>query len=189
MAKQNLVMSSDHYEEIHKKLAEGEPGASVHRWLLRTYNENISTRTLNRYKAKYITIADEAIAIVNERKAIERKSESVHKKVEAVQNIESHDNAVANATAEQIQGLLEVGSNYPESVRKMREDAEDPNSKTEWKDVAAEERKAIATWCNFIKTQDTNVEVNVHNYLDGFVDESEVLRFINESESTEQNSK
>ena len=88
MARKNKIESSDHFDEIVKRLSEGETGASVSAWLENTYNEKISVRTLNRYK-RNINMPKRVEAELNKRakkkpkKKPKPKTKKPNKKVEA----------------------------------------------------------------------------------------------------------
>ncbi len=56
MARVNLIESSDHFDEIVERLSRNETGKDVSTWLKNTYNEEISPRTLNRYKSTKINM-------------------------------------------------------------------------------------------------------------------------------------
>ena len=177
------VESSLHFNEIVKLLSSGKGGTFVSEYLEREYGEKISPPTLNTYKRENIQdkqkITQELDNIIEE---------SSQEQILKEETAEEDKQLTWKATGKQLFGLLNVSEGYEESVKKMEEEADDPTCKTTWKDVAAEKRRAGETFLNFMKSEETNVEVNVDNNLNSFVDESEVLRFIDESEAEESNS-
>ena len=99
----------------------------------------------------------------SEKKSIEKKH--VTDRAAAIQEGTVIGRGIAEATAEQIQGLLDVSRDYPDAVRKMESEADNPDSNTSWKDVASEKRNAQKLYLDFIKSQENNVEVNVENNM------------------------
>ena len=71
-----------------------------------------------------------------------------------------------NATAEQVQGLLNVGADFEENYKAMKRAVHYPDSKFTQKDVTEMSLKANKLYLDFIKSQDTNVEVNIENNTD-----------------------
>lgn len=181
------VESSQHFNEIVRLLSSGKGGTYVSNYLLENYGEEISHTTLNIYKKDNIDV-DGKVRQELENILEQSVQEETDKKVESLETAENDKQLVAKKTAEQLQCLLDVSEDYPETVKKMEEEANDPLCKTSWKDVAKEKRNAKKLYLDYMKSQDTNVEVNVDNNLCGFVDDSEVVRFINESEAQEPDS-
>jgi len=183
-----VVEDSPHFNEIVRLLSSGKGGTYVSNYLFDNYGEKISHATLNRYKKSNIKI-DEQVHQELENIIEKTVKEETDKKVELIETAENDKQLVAKKTAEQLQSLLDVSEDYPETVKKMEEEAKDPTSKISWKDVAKEKRNAKKLYLDYMKSQETNVEVNIDNNLGTFVDDSEVMRFINESEAEEQSSK
>ena len=182
------VESSPHFNEIVKLLSSGKGGTYVSNYLLDKYGEEISHTTLNIYKKDNIKI-DEQVHQELENIIEQTVQEETDKQIESFETAENDKQLVAKKTAEQLQSLLDVSEDYPEAVKKMEEAADDPHSKISWKDVAKEKRNAKKLYLDYMKSQEQNVEVNIDNNLCGFVDDSEVVRFINESEAQKQDSK
>lgn len=180
------VESSPHFNEIVRLLSSGKGGTFVSNYLWEKYEEEISHTTLNVYKKNNID-TDKKVKQELENIIEQTVQEETTNKIESIETAENDKQLVAKKTAEQLQSLLDVSEDYPETVKKMEEGADDPECKISWKDVAREKRNAKKLYLDYMKSQDTNVEVNVNN-LSNFVDDSEVLRFIDESEAEEPNS-
>ena len=102
MAK-NKVLSSQHKVEIHERLASGERPDDVSEWLLRTYGEKISPRTLRRYSDTHIHIKTKIQASYNKRKAQQKEQDIAEEKV-------------AESKAEDNLAVEELTDEYTESV-------------------------------------------------------------------------
>lgn len=174
MPPKSKVAQSIHYNEIMDKIREGKSSREISRWLKKEYNEDIGHGAISRYKkdnleAEALDIADVNLKkkhenpLDNEKKSIEKKH--VTDRAAAIQEGTVIGRGIAEATAEQIQGLLDVSRDYPDAVRKMESEADDPDSNTSWKDVANEKRNAQKLYLDFIKSQENNVEVNVENNM------------------------
>lgn len=174
MPPKSKVAQSIHYNEIMDKIREGKSSREISRWLKDEYGEDIGHGAISRYKRDNLEAEALDIADVNlkkesedpvdiEKKSIEEKH--VNDRANAIQEGTAIGKGIAEATASQIQGLLKVSEDYPEAVRKMEEEADDPDSNTSWKDVASEKRNAQKLYLDFIKNQESNVEVNVDNHI------------------------
>ena len=127
MARRNLIESSDHFDEIVERLSRNETGKDVSAWLKNTYNEEISPRTLNRYKSTKINMEARVEAELNKR-AQRKKELQEKKKAEKLQaekeQSEKLDNAtdkVVQSNADELEGIQEENQRREE----LRDSAED----------------------------------------------------------------
>ena len=102
MAK-NKILSSEHYTEIHERLARGEPPKDVSEWLWGTYGEKISPRTCSRYLSKYINIEDKTRAKYNQRKSESKKKEKEKKKSEEIEETEKITDEVSESLVDDLE--------------------------------------------------------------------------------------
>lgn len=174
MPPKSKVAQSIHYNEILDKIREGKSSREISRWLKDEYDEDIGHGAISRYKRDNLEAEALDIADVNLKKEVEDPVDVEKKSIEekhvtdranAIQEGTAIGRGIAEATASQIQGLLKVSEDYPEAVRKMEKEADDPDSNTSWKDVASEKRNAQKLYLDFIKNQESNVEVNVDNHI------------------------
>ena len=157
------------------------------------YDEIIGYSAIYNYQKKNINIEEQTIEEVN-RRATEKV---VKEKVDTQEQIFETTNYVISQGAENLEGILDVAKNFPRDYKEVRAAISDPDSKVSEKDVAELSYKANKLYLDFIKKQDTNVEVNVNNVdLSEFFDDeedSEILtdlddferRYLEEKETTE----
>lgn len=163
MARKNKVESSPHYNEIIKRLSCGESGRSVSRWLENTYNEKISFAALNRYKSKNIKIEDRVEAELNKRQELKNKTENaVQSQADKIEAAEDTMSIVAQTIADNMEGVAKVASELPTIFGRAKQDARDPNSKTEWKDVANIAIQANKIYNDYFKHEEDNIEININ---------------------------
>lgn len=194
MARKNLIESSDHFDEIVERLARNETGKDVSTWLENTYNEKISPRTLNRYKAEKIRMEERVEAELNRR--AEAKKEAHRKKVlqenhEKITNVsedriqmraDSNESAedtirtVSETIADNMRGVARVAAEFPETFKKAKRDALDPDSNVTSKDVARIALDANKLFNDYFKDAGPDVEVNVNNEVIGLSDSIEQSR-------------
>ena len=148
LARKNKVEESPHFNEIVKRLSEGESGRKVSAWLENTYNEKISFAALNRYKSKNIRMEDRVEAELNKRAKKKKKKPKKNKKVQAQtekevqrqadekETAEETINSVAETIAINMEGVASVAAQFPERFEEACKDAQDPNSNVTSKDVA-----------------------------------------------------
>lgn len=178
MARKNLIESSDHFNEIVKRLSEGETGASVSEWLEKSFNEKISTRTLNRYKSKNIKMEDRVEAELNKRakrkknksskkkeapNVIHQTENEVQRQADVKEDAEETINIVAETIATNMEGVAKVAAQFPERFEQACHDAEDPQSNVTSKDVARIALDANKLYNEYFKQDSTNIEVNVND--------------------------
>lgn len=180
MARKNKIESSDHFDEIVKRLSEGETGASVSAWLENTYNEKISVRTLNRYK-RNINMPKRVEAELNKRakkkpkKKTKPKTKKPNKKVEAqiekgVQHqadkkeaAEENIMSVAETIADNMQGVAKVAAELPKMFERTKSQAADPEvANVTFKDAANIAIQANRLYAEYFKQEENNVEININ---------------------------
>ncbi|WP_304103810.1 hypothetical protein [Methanobrevibacter ruminantium] len=184
MARKNKVEESPHFNEIVKRLSEGESGRKVSAWLENTYNEKISFAALNRYKSKNIRMEDRVEAELNKRAKKKKKKPKKNKKVQAQtekevqrqadekETAEETINSVAETIAINMEGVASVAAQFPERFEEACKDAQDPNSNVTSKDVARLSLDANKLYNEYFK-QDEPVEVNINNELIGLAESIE----------------
>lgn len=184
LARKNKVEESPHFNEIVKRLSEGESGRKVSAWLENTYNEKISFAALNRYKSKNIRMEDRVEAELNKRAKKKKKKPKKNKKVQAQtekevqrqadekETAEETINSVAETIAINMEGVASVAAQFPERFEEACKDAQDPNSNVTSKDVARLSLDANKLYNEYFK-QDEPVEVNINNGLIGLAESIE----------------
>ena len=195
MARKNLIESSDHFDEIVERLARDESGASVSAWLKNTYDEHISPRTLNRYKAQKIKMESRVEAELNRRAEIkkedaERKKlqqenheklgdvsdEAIQRQLDIDEAAEENIKTVSETIADNMQGVAKVAAEFPSMFEKAKKDARDPESNVTSKDVARLALDANKLYIDYFKDTGPDVEVNVNNEVIGLSDSIEASR-------------
>lgn len=184
LARKNKVEESPHFNEIVKRLSEGESGRKVSAWLENTYNEKISFAALNRYKSKNIRMEDRVEAELNKRAKKKKKKPKKNKKVQAQtekevqrqadekETAEETINSVAETIAINMEGVASVAAQFPERFEEACKDAKDPDSNVTSKDVARLSLDANKLYNEYFK-QDEPVEVNINNGLIGLAESIE----------------
>lgn len=172
MARKNLIESSDHYEEIVARLAKDETGVSVSEWLKNEYNEDISPRTLNRYKSKNIKMKDRVEAELNKRQEIKKKKteSEVQDKADKIEAAENTMSIVAETIADNMEGVAKVAGELPSMFERAKSDAKNPDKKTEWKDVANISIQANKIYANYFKHEEDNIEININEGFEELAD-------------------
>lgn len=188
MGRKNKVEISEHREEIHTKLLQGDSCRSISKYLKDTYDEDIGYGAIYSYSKKHIKIEEEISQRVNEKLAAENEK-AIEKEVNTQVNIHQKNDAVIEVNAENMIGVMKVAGQLNDEFEKACDEAADPTCNTTHKDTAKIALDANKVVNDFYKTQENNIELNLDNNLSGFVDESEVMRFIDESEDEESNSK
>ena len=182
-----LVDSSPHYLEILQMMLNKVSGRDIEQYLWDNYQEKISYSTLNKFKSDNADIAALIRQVELQQKTIEDG------KVAIVEDKIERD----NQAQEMIIKEINKGINVLNFIRGGLEIADQQdlfetffNDETiplkEKIQVAIQLAKLDLDW---LKSDDTNIDVNIDNNLNSFVDDSEVVRFINESEAKEQDSK
>ena len=196
MARKSLIESSDHFDEIVERLSRNETGKDVSEWLKNTYNEEISPRTLNRYKATKINMEARVEAELNRR--AEKKRELQEKKkaeklkaekeqsekldnatsavVQSTTDVEETIRTVSETIADNMRGVAKVAAEFPGIFEKAKKDARDPESNVTSKDVARLALDANKLFNDYFKDTGPDVEVNVNNEVIGLSDSIEASR-------------
>lgn len=196
MARKSLIESSDHFDEIVERLSRNETGKDVSTWLKDTYNEEISPRTLNRYKATKINMEARVEAELNRR--AEKKRELQEKKkaeklkaekeqsekldnatsavVQSTTDVEETIRTVSETIADNMRGVAKVAAEFPGIFEKAKKDARDPDSNVTSKDVARLALDANKLFNDYFKDTGPDVEVNVNNEVIGLSDSIEASR-------------
>ena len=193
MARKNKIESSDHFDEIVKRLSEGETGASVSAWLENTYNEKISVRTLNRYK-RNINMPKRVEAELNKRaeKKKKRKAQKkkkptkksknaeaqiekeVQKQADKIEQSENDIQTVAETIATNMQGVAKVAAQLPEMFEKTKRQASNPDiPQVTFKDVTSLSIQANKIYADYFKHEEDNIEININ---EGFGDLADAIK-------------
>ena len=185
LPRKNKVEESPHFNEIVKRLSEGESGRKVSAWLENTYNEKISFAALNRYKSKNIRMADRVEAELNKRAKKKKKKPKKNKKVQAQtekevqkqadekETAEKTINSVAETIAINMEGVARVAAQFPERFEQACKDAQDPDSNVTSKDVARLSLDANKLYNEYFKQDETNFEINLN---EGFEELEDALK-------------
>lgn len=189
LVRKNKVESSPHFNEIVKRLSEGESSRNVSAWLENTYNEKISHAALNRYKSRNIKMEDRVEAELNKRakkkkKKSKKKSEpnkKVHSQIEKevqrqadiIEETEETIQSVAETIATNMEGVAKVAAQFPERFEQACHDASDPDSNVTSKDVARLSLDANKLYNEYFKQDETNFEINLN---EGFEELEDVLK-------------
>lgn len=161
MPRKSKVETSPHFEEIVDLLLQGKSGRKISDYLKNEYNEDIGFNAINTYRRKHINLEDKVLREVDKRLS----EKAVKEKVDTLEHIEESTQAVVNATANQLQGLLAVGANFQEDYEAMKKAVADPTSKVSEKDVAEMSWKANKLSLEFIKTEENTTEINIENNM------------------------
>ena len=196
MARKSLIESSDHFDEIVERLSRNETGKDVSTWLKDTYNEDISPRTLNRYKATKINMEARVEAELNRRAEKKRelqkkkKAEKLKAEKEQSEKLDNATSAVVQSTtdveetirtvsetiADNMRGVAKVAAEFPGIFEKAKKDAQDPDSNVTSKDVERLALDANKLFNDYFKDTGPDVEVNVNNEVIGLSDSIEASR-------------
>ena len=169
--------------------SEGESGASVSKWLKDSFNEEISTRTLNRYKSKNIKMEDRVEAELNKRakrkkkksdkkdkvasKVIHQTEKEVQRQADSREEAEETISSVAETIATNMEGVAKVAAQFPEKFEQACRDAEDDDSNVTSKDVARLALDANKLYNEYFKQDETNFEINLN---EGFEELEDALK-------------
>ena len=200
MARKNLIETSDHFNEIVERLSRNETGRDVSEWLKNTYDEDISPRTLNRYKSTKINMEARVEAELNKRaqkkkeaeekrrlEKEEREKEKSKKLDDATKEVvqtttdikessEESIKTVAETIADNMQGVARVAMQFPAKFEETCKEAKDPESNVTSKDVARLALDANKLYNEYFKDTGTDVEVNVDNNIMSLSDSIEESR-------------
>lgn len=143
MPPQSKVVQSLHYNQILDWIDEGKPSRWISRELKKQFNESIGHGAISNFRNKHIK--NEALEIVDAQLKEESKPED-SKKNEVIQNTAERQiqiNGLADATARQYRGVLNVADNFEDDYHALKKAAKNPDSKVNEKDVADVSFKAV----------------------------------------------
>lgn len=190
LVRKNKVESSPHFNEIVKRLSEGESSRKLSAYLKNQYNEDISHAALNRYANKHIKMENRVEAELNKRaakkknqpkestskeKKVKSKTEDiVQKKADSIEEAEETMNNVASVIADNMEGVAKVAAELPEMFKRTKSQAADPEiTNVTYKDAANISIQANKLYAEYFKHEETNVEVNINN---GFEELADAIR-------------
>lgn len=186
--RKNAVELSGHQEEIEDLLSdENNSTRFISEYLLEEYGLKISYVALaNHKKTRMNVIRDAAIDYSK------KKSEKAKIIAEGKRCRTKHEEKVKKVSSdlEKLDEIIEDSFNTQIDLERLVNDPDCDQVKVEGLKLKKRQQgiSAVNAKTNILKQDDTNVEVNIDNNLNSFVDESEVLRFIDESEAEESNS-
>ena len=186
--RKNAVELSGHQEEIEDLLSdENNSTRFISEYLLEEYGLKISYVALaNHKKTRMNVIRDAAIDYSK------KKSEKAKIIAEGKRCRTKHEEKVKKVSSdlEKLDEIIEDSFNTQIDLERLVNDPDCDQVKVEGLKLKKRQQgiSAVNAKTNILKQDDTNVEVNIDNKLNSFVDESEVLRFIDESEAEESNS-
>lgn len=143
MPPQSKVVQSPHYNQILDWIDESKSSRWISRELKKQFNESIGHVAISNFRNKHIK--NEALEIVDAQLKEESKTED-SKKNEVIQNAAERQvqiHGLADATARQYRGVLNVADNFEEDYYALKEAAKNENSKVNEKDVADVSFKAV----------------------------------------------
>ena len=173
LTRKNKVESSPHFNEIVKRLSEGESSRKLSAYLKNQYNEDISHAALNRYANKHIKMENRVEAELNKRaKKVKAKTETiVQKKADNIEEAEATMDSVASVIADNMEGVAKVAAELPEMFKKTKQQAADPEiTNVTYKDAANISIQANKLYAEYFKHEETNVEVNINNGFEELAD-------------------
>ena len=147
MPPQSKVSQSPYYNQILDWIDEGKSSRWISRELKNQFGESIGHGAISNFRNKHIK--NEALEIVDAQ--LKEESKTVDsKKNEVIQNTanrqikgNSQINGLADATARQYRGVLNVAENFEEDYYALKRAAKNENSKVNEKDVADVSFKAV----------------------------------------------
>lgn len=177
----NKVLNSPHFDEIHKKLCEGETYVSVSRWLKETYGESISQATIGRYAKRYVNMDQRVEYEANSMLARESTYNKLELQNEEFQKAGNLANNIAKESAEVLIGVTRVAKCFERDYENLIKQAMDTsNDRVTWKDVSDISFKAAKVVTDFAKSQETNIEINL---LDSAFDVAKIRGILEEKKN------
>jgi hypothetical protein len=173
MARKNKVEQSSNYNQILDWIGEGKSSRWISRELKNQFGESIGHVAISNYRKK--NIVSEAIEIVDIQLKEEAKEKAAKEKESKKQEvIQTHvqnkklqkegdekASGLAETTAKQYKGLLNVADNFEEDYYNMRNAVNDETSKVNEKDVAEMSFKALKL-AHEISKDDTGMEETIN---------------------------
>ena len=158
MPRKSKVETSPHHEEIHNLLLQGKSSRWISKYLEEEYDEVIGYNAIYSYQKKNINLEDRTIEEVNRRKSNRKKTEAaVKEKADLQEKIEANDNYVIQQGADNLEGILNVASNFPEDYEALKKASLDELNPVTEKDVANMSYKANKLYLDFIKSNDMKI--------------------------------
>ena len=146
MPPQSKVSQSPYYNQILDWIDGGKSSRWISRELKNQFGENIGHGAISNFRNKHIK--NEALEIVDAQ--LREESEEESKEKEVIQNTanrqikgNSQIQGLADATARQYRGVLNVADNFEDDYYALKEAAKNENSKVNEKDVADVSFKAV----------------------------------------------
>lgn len=184
MARKNKVEQSSNYNQILDWIGEGKSSRWISRELKNRFGESIGHVAISNYRKK--NIVSEAIEIVDIQLKEEAKEKAAKEKESKKQEvIQTHvqnkklqkegdekASGLAETTAKQYKGLLNVADNFEEDYYNMRNAVYDETSKVNEKDVAEMSFKALKL-AHEISKDDTGMEETIN---DGFGELADAIK-------------
>lgn len=184
MARKNKVEQSSNYNQILDWIGEGKSSRWISRELQNQFGESIGHVAISNYRKK--NIVSEAIEIVDIQLKEEAKEKAAKEKESKKQKvIQTHvqnkklqkegdekASGLAETTAKQYKGLLNVADNFEEDYYNMRNAVNDETSKVNEKDVAEMSFKALKL-AHEISKDDTGMEETIN---DGFGELADAIK-------------
>ena len=184
MARKNKVEQSSNYNQILDWIGEGKSSRWISRELKNQFGESIGHVAISNYRKK--NIVSEAIEIVDIQLKEEAKEKAAKEKESKKQEvIQTHvqnkklqkegdekASGLAETTAKQYKGLLNVADNFEEDYYNMRNAVYDETSKVNEKDVAEMSFKALKL-AHEISKDDTGMEETIN---DGFGELADAIK-------------
>lgn len=183
MGRQSKVESSPHFKEIVDLMVIGKSGRSISQYLKEKYDEDIGFNAINVYRRNHIHMEDRVEAELNKR-AEKKKKKAQKKKKQPPKNMddsikdtvqeqvneqadikESVDDTISSVTqtiADNMEGVAKVAAELPLIFERVKKDAENQESKTEWKDVANLSIQANKIYNDYFKHEENNIEININ---------------------------
>lgn len=182
MPPKSKVEQSSNYNQILDWIGEGKSSRWISRELKNQFGESIGHVAISNYRKK--NIVSEAIEIVDiqlkeEAKKEEEKLAKENKKKQVIEDAakreletENKIHGLAETTAKQYKGLLNVADNFEEDYYNMRNAVNDETSKVNEKDVAEMSFKALKL-AHEISKDDTGMEETIN---DGFRELADAIK-------------
>lgn len=182
MPPKSKVEQSSNYNQILDWIGEGKSSRWISRELKNQFGESIGHVAISNYRKK--NIVSEAIEIVDiqlkeEAKKEEEKLAKENKKKQVIEDAakreletENKIHGLAETTAKQYKGLLNVADNFEEDYYNMRNAVNDETSKVNEKDVAEMSFKALKL-AHEISKDDTGMEETIN---DGFGELADAIK-------------
>ncbi len=186
MPPKSKVSQSPNYNQILDWIDEGKSSRWISRELKNQFDESIGHVAISNFRKK--NIADEALEIVDtqlkkeskekadeEKKKESKKQEVIKNKVKQVELQHQGDikvQGLAEATAKQYRGVLNVAENFEDDYYAMKNALHDEDSKITEKDIVDVSFKAVKL-IHDISKDDTSVEDSITN---GFEELSNAIK-------------